>query len=809
MSAEDTAVWVDGELPTSSSPLATPLSGRISIAVFAFLVALLAVIAAFFTVRNGDIDELMMYNPAYMLAHFGKLTFPTYPYRAFYDSPVVIHPPIHVGLMGLVQRLGFSWYYAEAIPTLLLILFSVAVIVFSIFPAPVKLGLLFSIGFVVSSGEQFVVLFGTRPEGELYAAWFAGLLLLESGRIAGWNRLRLAAGAFMLTWASGLHYYAFLAFAGIAVYLVWAVMERGRTRAEAPCIALIAGGCLFGLPYLWLYVLPHLKDILMYVRLAKADAGVAEAVRIQFRHYHDWASSPNVPALVGRIAGLKIPLLTVSTVVLLVIKSTRGLVLTSLPLQLFVFFFAAHKLPNYLIHEVAIYAVAIAVAVLVLVNWLWQRLLPRWANGLFLPIASAAAVWYLAAGNITLESASLEPFHRVHEAVLARAATRSILGPHARGAGRDGAWYISGADYWFDIERDMLPASPYDPISYFSNFDAVADYPQQSQTTANKTISSWYSDGTLKLRGFFFGETNAQLQIVLLSTRQAAQVLGYVVKRGQLYRFEQHAEGDYQVQVAVCPLTPELRPENWQHRWPETYSTVLYLPNAPGTLRTVATVLVPRHLAEPAGWMQRVCRPVAALNGTLFAVDKQRLLDSLSREDPPMQFPRMLEDLPGYTGVKLPATMIPPQDSIQLDRVIQLNKIQSTTEHANIEHVPQIRLTTPSILGGFAAAIPVNHGDSVTEPCWIQLRLKVLTGEIGFAAYSQKSGIRNRTPLPILKSDQPIDVVLSVPDFRNIDDVIIFNDTALASSQVDVLNASVLVSRDNWKRNQATLSAVK
>lgn len=218
---------------------------------------------------------------------------------------------------------------------------------------------------------------------------------------------------------------------------------------------------------------------------------------------------------------------------------------------------------------------------------------------------------------------------------------------------------------------------------------------------------------------------------------------------------------------------------------------------------------MPRRLAEPAGWMQRMCTPLATIDGTVSPVDKQRLLDSLDREDTPMHFPRMLEDLPGYSGVKLPSAMTPPLDAVRLDDVLQLNKIQSTSQQAKIERVPQIRLTTPRILGGFAASIPMNHSDEVTAPGWIQLRLRVLTGEIGFAAYNRRSGISARTPLPILKSDQPVDVVVSVPDFRKIDDVIIFNDTALASSRLDVLGASVLVTRDNWQRNQAALSSVK
>jgi hypothetical protein len=113
------------------------------------------------------VDELGFQNPPYMLAHFGKLTFPSYVAGWFFDQPVITHPPIHTYLIGTLCRMGFTIYYAEATPTVLLFLLAILCIVRSAFPDAVKLGLLFSVGYLMAAANSTprTELFGTRPEG--------------------------------------------------------------------------------------------------------------------------------------------------------------------------------------------------------------------------------------------------------------------------------------------------------------------------------------------------------------------------------------------------------------------------------------------------------------------------------------------------------------------------------------------------------------------------------------------------------------------------------------------------------------------
>ncbi|HLK19439.1 MAG TPA: hypothetical protein VKT81_10795, partial [Bryobacteraceae bacterium] len=615
---------------------------------------------------------------------------------------------------------------------------------------------------------------------------------LESGRVEDWNLPKLFAGAFLLTWASGLHYYAAAAFLGVSVYMVWALVSLGWKNGWPRVAALCAGGCLFGIPYMAFYLAPYFKKIWMAVQANQGNQGVMVALRTQFDWYRKWSQLDYIPALLRKPFGWGIPLLVYSTAILASIRSTRGLALAALPLQLFLFAFASHKLSSYFIHEVGIFAAAVAVGSIVLADYLLRRFKQTRLQNFLLPAAASLMVAYLIAANPALRGATVAEQASVHEADIARAASRSILGPHAKVAGRLGAWYSSGGEYWWDIESDMLRADPMNPATYFSNFDAVAEYTHMSDATQNSSISSWYANGTLKLRGFFFGETNEQLQIVLLTARSAPHVVGYAARNHQLFRFEEQADGDYETLSAVCPMTPELQQDHWGNRWDGTFSSMLRLPvrnSEPASV--VLTVVAPRMLAEPAGWMARSCRSIGKVPGTLLLADRDWLIASLRRDDLPMKFPRDMESLPGYTGQGLNSAMTPPTESVRSNQFLSLAAIQPTTPQALVARVPQIRITTPAAGGSFAAQIPIAGRQSAPGPCWVQLRLRVLSGRIGFATYNIRDGILERTSAPVSKSVQPMDVVLPVPDLRKATSIVIFNDGD-SSATVDVLDATVL-----------------
>jgi hypothetical protein len=746
-------------------------------------------------VQGGWVDELGFQNPPYMLAHFGKLTFPSYTANWFYAQPVITHPPIHTFLIGSLCRLGFSIYYAEATPTVLLFLLAIVCTVRSAFPDAVKLGLLFSVGYLMAAANSlpWTELFGTRPEGAVHAAWLCGLVLLESGRLADWSWRRLAAGAFLLTWASGMHYYAGFAFTGVAVYAAWAVCSLGWKKARPQLAALCLGGCLFGIPYVVLYLLPYRDAIRQAIWATGGEGGVGASIRWHAGEYHRWIHLGSHLVLVQKAMSLGIPLAAYTTVILAAVRRTRGLALAALPLQLFLYLFAWHKVSQYMVHEVAMFAGAVAIGVLVLLDWAAKRLPATVQRGV-LPVAALFMGVHLAAGSPMLKAASLSMEPRMHEAEVARAAAREILGPGARVGGDWGQWYASGATHWYNTQEDVQWAFlGFDPRTYASNLDALVECPDYCVGPGGHSASAWFADGTLKLRGFYFGETNTQLQFLLLNPAQPAQLVGYVSHDDRLYRFQEEPGGSYDVTSAVCPLSPDLGPSGWTRSWPAQFSTVVRLPeDSPDSQRVVVTLLAPRAIAEPAGWMSRACRPLSRVPGTLLLADRKAMVEQSRRTDPPMHFYRNLDQVPGYIGVGLPPSEVPPPDTIRIDNVLDLPNM-AAWNGAQMDSGPERRLTTLPSMGAYCASIPVHHADSLAGPCWVELKLRVLSGRVGFRAFNTRNGDLART-LAIGAARDPQTVALRVPDFRSATNIIITNESSTVA-QVEVLDAAVLLAR--------------
>ena len=751
---------------------------------FACFVGLLILLSAFCTDRDGSIDELGFLNPPYMLAHFGKLTFPTYPHNAFFDLPVITHPPVHLTWIGLLWRAGFSIYYAEAIPTVLLFLLALAIVVRGAFPAAVKLGWLFSIGFLATTGDRLTLCFGTRPEGELLAAWLCGLLLLESGRLANWNRLRLFAGAFFLTWAAGVHYYAGAAFLGVAVYVAWAVRSLGWNRAKPLVAALCAGVCLFGLPYAALYLLPHCKEVYSAILANQGSGGVGASVAKHLALYRQWAQSAYYPALIRHAMALGIPLMVFSTAILAAVPSTRGIALAALPLQLALFLFASHKMFYYMVHESVLFAAAVAIGLLSLTGYLATRWRRRLERG-FAAVAAIVLAICLVTGSPMLANVRISFQARVHEVEVARAAGRRMLGRNARVGGRWMQWYSTGAEHWYDIEHDLLsPSLLFDLPTYLRNLDAIADCATFGESDR---IAAWHADGALKLRGFYFGQTNEELRYVLLSSQPAGPVEGYAMGNGQLFRFQQNTAGSYEVLSAVCSAEAG----TWYEPWNGIFSAAFPLPGKAGeqSLRLVA-VLAPRSYMAPAGPVGRSCREVSRVRGTLMPEDWKELVAWSRHDDPLMHFYHNLDEMPGYTGVGLPPEAAPPPDTVRVENAIDLAAIEAL-RGARLDYVPEARVTTPAPIGAFAAAIPVTHPGAVTTPCWVAMKLRVRAGRVGFAAYNPRTGIIARTQA-IAAAAEPQTVALPVPDFRNATQIIVFNESMIRG-QADILDAAILV----------------
>jgi hypothetical protein len=360
---------------------------------------------------------------------------------------------------------------------------------------------------------------------------------------------------------------------------------------------------------------------------------------------------------------LGIPLVLVSTPILLALRSTRGLALAALPLQVYLLWFAGHKHAYYFLHEISIFGAAMVIGTLSLADRALARLPWHPLRRIILTVVAATLGLALVLGKWNAKHTEIVPEAREHEAEVARAAGREMLGPNARVGSRIGIWYASGAAHWHNVAPDLLwSALPrqFDVADYVSRLDAVAEYHHSSEATSNKrntSLSSWYAEGTLQLRGFFFAETNPELNYLLLQGKRPSSISGFALRRGQLYRFQEDVAGNHEAVSLACP---ERQVNDFSLRVP--FYSVLDLPesNPAGTRHSVITALVPPDGPRDYASLYPDCRVVQSIRGFLLFADRKELVTKLRREDKPMRFYRELEDVPGAGRRVQPATPAPP-----------------------------------------------------------------------------------------------------------------------------------------------------
>lgn len=614
----------------------------------AALVSILLLLAAYSTDRTGDIDEIGLYNPTYMYVHYGKMT---YPVHGFFDK-MIVHPPVHYALIGILMRSGFPLYYAEATPTLVLALLCVWLTVRAPFTAPVKIGLLYGLWISMAVFARFhIELFGMRPEGDVGVAWLAGLILLESGRLNAWNPVELSAGAFLLAYACSLHYYAAFGVLGALVYVVWAVGSL-RLRAWKAVLAVAAGGLLYGLPYLWLFLVPNWHAIMQFVQDVNKGTGIQDVIQAHLKEYQFWSFYKAGNFWLQIPDSLGIPVVLLSTPVLLALRDTRGIALAALPLQLFLLFYAHHQTAGYYIHEVAIYGAAIVAGALTAADWLlskWKAS-ARPAGWALFGVMIMVSFWNLDkwGGKLTV---SLRP--RVHEAEIARAAGRELLGSYATVASRIGPWYSSGGEFWHDPAPDIVWTGQVYPQAevkkYFSHFDAIVENAHMSDDAHNakhQALLSWYLDGTLHLRGFFFSEVNSELANLYFQATPPTSVQGYGLRNGQLFRFNQSPGGDHELLAFTGPAQLVL-----EKFFKVPLSVTMALPKDDQTEPQRALVAIIVRHADSAADVSSIpdTRVIERVRGYLEPLDWRKMVGDLREHDRPMQFFQSYDKIPGVT----------------------------------------------------------------------------------------------------------------------------------------------------------------
>jgi hypothetical protein len=470
--------------------------------------------------------------------------------------------------------------------------------------------------------------FTMRPDLDVYGAWVLGLLLLERGRLSGWNRYWLAAGAFFLTLASGTHYYALPAMFGVLVYMVAAWRQLGRDKASTPVKWLIAGACAFGIPYLAFFVIPYWRQILSAIAGNSAVGGPITALRASVSVYKDvfQDSAPFVTAL-AVLPAHGIFLLPLAALPLAIARSTRLLLLAALPLPLFVHLGATHKQPEYFSHEIFLFAAAAMLVFTAVVD----RLFP--GRPFILTVVSLPAfIWILSgAGLAQLRNWTPPQFDEME---IARAAGKQILGPDARVGYRLSFWYVGGEARRYLIDSDLhwQPNVSVDLDHYLPVFDAIAvnaHFSDQTSSLDGISTSALFARGRLRLRGFFWAEQDFNYGYLLLAAKPPEHIVGYARRDGRLFRYEEDPSGSTTLISADCPAGAG----ESDFRQRARFWHFLLLPPGQGPRRRIVSVLYDQPPALPDG-----CRELVRARGVLREQDTGELVRWLRATDQLVKF---------------------------------------------------------------------------------------------------------------------------------------------------------------------------
>lgn len=318
-----------------AKPHSSLLLDRISVWLVAIAVFGCVVISVFFMERRIGLDDYGLFNPIYTYVVNGVVSYPTYNQFDF----MTVHPPTNYALKGFLINLGIPIPYAESLLVFILFLAIIFLILKSRFSTIVKMGLLFgaAAGSMIPWGTFFFGFgFGaTRPDLEFALALFGGLVALESGRISNWDLRRLAVGAFLLAYASGIHYPAMLSWIGILVYLGFA-LKANRSHGKRVAIVMLLGALVFAIPYLLLWFIPTFEDIVdFFYKTGIKRVGIpidAVLAHIQItRALSDFVSGNTIASIIFFPLKTGIPVVLISTGILILRKETRLIALAAIP----------------------------------------------------------------------------------------------------------------------------------------------------------------------------------------------------------------------------------------------------------------------------------------------------------------------------------------------------------------------------------------------------------------------------------------------------------------------------------------------
>jgi hypothetical protein len=784
----------------------TPTYSAVLFGACLLVLAVASILYLAFLDRQISFDEIGLFNPSYMLLHYGRIT---YPIHGHFDD-MVIHPPTHYLILALWMKLGFSLFHAAAVMPILSFLAAGCFLLSSPFEFSAKIGLLFG---AYLAAVVWTPTLTVRPDVSLALAWIAGLIGLEAGRLANWDPKRLFAGSLFLVYAATLHYPAAFCWTGVLVYVVWVCRRLPWRKARVRVAAMGAGIALIGIPYLVLFLIPYRHEIAEVLHEVQGEGGLSTAFHLHIVAYKIFASlrplfafnQPLVQTLLTPLWTTLIPAAFIGPLLLLAIPSTRGLALAALPQVLFIALGARHKdtkFAAYFTPELFVYLAGVITWMTAAALWLAARVPSRLAR-LGLVAAGLAGFTGLtlrdkpsASGNIVRFTLNLDDIE------LGRAAGREIVGPGALvGAGSLGGWYTGGADHFYMVAPEVLygPSFIIDPQRYFARFDGVVVDSLNSWVTWNKervTLTSLYVRGDLHLKGFWFDDNRANTETQLSWMMFAAKpglVRGYALHRQRMYRFDQAPDGDSVFFCAVCQMK-DLR-NNGKF---ESYLTLLLPPAAgqddprsgPDTTLVIRTLLVSKEQFQRDVLPQATrCQVRDQIAGRMVEVDSGAMLARLQATDSTIRFYRSFATALGGTG-RLNAANTNRLPGVVAIRAMQALNPQS---HVVLRGGSEDVRTAPTRWWD-AASITINHAKSAPG-AFLYIRGKVLDGVVGIS-------IRGHEQNSILGSealwgshDGVTEIYIPIASFDDSERVVIRNQRENGQSEILIEDAAVVAEK--------------
>jgi hypothetical protein len=654
---------------------------------------------------TNDVDELGLWNPIYMYLNYGKMTYPVH----YYPDAMFVHPPIRYLEVAWLMKFGMPAFFARGFS----FFFMIVIIAYAIIKSPLHIH--WRIAFIFAVIWTFVYFnqinsLSIRPDWPLAAAFIAGLLFLENGRQKKWNSTWLFVGSFLFTYACSLHYFAWPGLLGILAYFYASYKEQNLRQMKSSWCSIILGGALFGVLYLFLFVIPNFSDINYLASFTLIDRNFFYGV---IRHYNQYIyalksfnwQNTSIATIIQSFYFLKVPVFIIAGLILFKSKNSHYLFICALPLCAFVWFFSFGKSIGYYIIETFLLLFAILLALGKSIDLFFSFFHFKASKNLAtLGIIIVGLFFGLQPANKYFDNSKNINNYNILETDIARASARDIIGFDALVAGRIPAWFISGGKQWYDLTQDLHwnKDRPIDQQKFVALFDAIVETSHMSNQTNDITFgtpNNWYLEKFLNLKGFFFGSSHPHVSFPIYSEKLATPIKGYIWNGNQLSRFDQTLIGDMLFITMSCAYNNNL---SFDLKSKSYYFLYMFLPEAdePGSNIAMKVKSHPQQAIVFSLWNEKewqkhsleilkFCKLHESISGNLTVIDHRKFIDKSKKTDSPIEFEREL--IRRKILFQKPEINLGPNSSLDLQQVKSFPKSEIIFKNDELWIKPKYR----------------------------------------------------------------------------------------------------------------------